>query len=210
MIKLQLLLGSASYGLTTENSDIDICIVGSGVHPIPNYNKVDVFHQSKEDFVQDILLERKKHPLLLQRLFPAEIMLDTEASKYIIDTRESVIKAQLKKIYEVHMKIGNIFTKNIDRTYHLFPKRLAYGIMFFDTMYRYAQGIPFAEAIRPEEDFRQWLLDVRNGTIDLEEIKSVCEEKKEKAESVSSFYDCDVNQDYLDTWKSYVLSLLSE
>ena len=203
MIKLQLLLGSASYGLQTQTSDTDIYIVGSGAYMVPDGNKPHIMRESKELYIQKATLEYKKHPLYLQTLFPAEFFIETEASKYILETREDVIRAQLKAVYESHITIGNKLLELSEYLYKTEPKRIAYGTMFLDTVYRYAQG-------RPEEDFKQWLLDVRAVKIPLDEILLMSDEKIKLANSVLKFYEHEPNINYLDNWKSEIFELLSE
>lgn len=210
LIKLQLLLGSASYGLRVNTSDTDLFIVGSGEYIVPEGNKPHIMRSSRELYVQKALLEYKEHPYFLQTLFPAEFMLDTDASEYVLQTREEVIKAQLQKVYKAHVTIGSGMLNKIELSHKVFPKRTAYGIMFLDTVYRYAQGVPFSEAIRPEENFRQWLLSVRNGEISLEEAKTVSAEKRRQAEAVAEFYNHGADQSFLSNWRSEMLSLLEE
>lgn len=209
MIKLQMLIGSASYGLSTETSDTDIYIVGSGGYTLPDGRKPHIIRDTKEVYVQKALLEHRKHPLFLQTLFPAAFLLDTEAAAYIRQTREAVVRAQRKKVYEAHMEIAEGLLTDAQTWYRAFPKRIAYGIMFYDTVSRYAKGADFAEAVCPD-DLQRWLLDVREGKVELGMILDMIRQKKAAAETVAAFFDRAQDEAFLQDWKAGMLGILEE
>lgn len=210
MITLQASVGSASYGLKIEGSDTDVYIIGSGSYMIPDGYKPHIIKDDAETCVSKVFLERQEHPFFLQILFPHEFLLDTAASQYILETREKLIQANLKKVYNAYLNMGKGFLSMSDILYYAVPKRIAYGNMFLDTIYKYAQGCSFEEAYYPNEDFRQWLLKVRRKEIPLEEILLINNERIKLAESVKNFYDKENDNKYIDTWRKEMLELLVE
>ena len=79
--------------------------------------------------------------------------------------------AELDRIYSAYMRKADGLSTDLEFLWKRFPKRAAYSCLFYDTMYRYAtQDISFAEAFKPNEGFKQWLLAVRRNEIPKEEI----------------------------------------
>lgn len=181
------IVGSRSYGLEIKNSDYDIVTTEqtTSKSSFPNSHYIKL---SKEDFLKTLLLLDNNY-FGIQYFFPYVVLEESNISKYILEKREEILAANLNQIYISYMKKANGLSTDLDKWYNRFPKRPAYSCLFYDTLYRYAsKNIPFQEAFKPEENFRQWLLDIRYGKIPLEDILRVNKELKDKAENVKNFY----------------------
>lgn len=181
------IVGSRSYGLEIKNSDYDIITTEQTIlnSSLPNSHYIKL---SKEDFLKRLLL-LENDAYFVQMYFPNEILDDSNTSKYILEKREEILAANLDRIYTAYMKKANGLSTDLDKWYKKFPKRPAYSCLFYDTLYRYAsKNISFQEAFKPEENFRQWLLDIRYGKIPQKDILMVNKELKTKAENVKNFY----------------------
>ena len=181
------ILGSRSYNLDLPTSDYDILVCGdfNDNTEIPHSHEI---RKMPDKFIRDILL-LNIDAYYMQTYFPSEVLVQTELVDYILKNREDIIKANLDKVYATYMKKANSLSDKLDTKGMRFPKRAIYSCLFYDTLYRYAtQNISFAEAFKPEESFRQWLLAIRRKEISKEEIIMKNEELRKKAESVSAFY----------------------
>lgn len=179
--------GSRSYGLETENSDYDVILSSEAEAELP-YKHAHNIKMTEDKFLEKLLL-LDNDAYYLQYYFPNEILDNSETTKYILENRESIIRANLDRIYSAYMKKANGLSTDLELWWKQFPKRAAYSCLFYDTLHRYAtRDISFAEAFRPEENFRQWLLAVRRREIQKEEILERNAELRKKAESVAGFY----------------------
>ena len=181
------IVGSRSYGLEIKNSDYDIITTEQTIlnSSLPNSHYIKL---SKEDFLKTLLL-LDNNSFGIQYFFPYMILEESNISKYILEKREEILAANLNQVYISYMKKANGLSTDLDKWYKKFPKRPAYSCLFYDTLYRYAsKNISFQEAFKPEENFRQWLLDIRYGKIPLENILRINKELKTKAENVKNFY----------------------
>ena len=177
------IVGSRSYGLEIKNSDYDIVTTEQTIlnSSLPNSHYIKL---SKEDFLKKLLL-LDNNCFGIQYFFPYMVLEESNISKYILEKREEILAANLNKIYISYMNKANGLSTDLDKWYKKFPKRPAYSCLF----YRYAsKNISFQEAFKPEENFRQWLLDIRYGKIPLEDILMVNKELKTKSENVKNFY----------------------
>lgn len=179
--------GSRSYGIETEASDYDI-VLSSAVDAALPCDRAHNINLTEERFLRRLLL-LENNAYYMQICFPKEILNDSETAKYIMENRESIVRANLDRIYSAYIRKADGLSRNLDDLWERYPKRPAYSCLFYDTLHRFAtRDISFAEAFRPEEDFRQWLLAVRRREIQKEEILNRNAELREKAESVAGFY----------------------
>ena len=78
----------------------------------------------------------------------------------------------------------------------------------FDTLARYAQGIPFAQAFKPGEEMRQKLLAMRRCELPLEAALAINSEVRNRAEKSAGFYRKSVDNQYLSNAKRELERLL--
>lgn len=187
-IYYEILAGSRSYGLNIPDSDIDICRVTDFWDLTSHDGNIHFIQMPREEFVSRTLCKRDS-VYYLQWMFPAKVNTPGEIERFIMENREQIILAQPKRILELHMTAADGFALYPEHYYSRFPKRVAYSTLFYDTVARYATGIPFAEAIRPEEDLRQQLLAMRLHEMPLEEAVKLNENSKRRALAVADWYD---------------------
>ena len=161
--------GSRSYGIEIEVSDYDI-VLSSAVDAELPCDRAHNIKLTEEQFLKRLLL-LDSNAYYLQICFPHKFLIDSETSRYILGNRENIVRANLDRIYSAYMRKADGLSTDLEFLWKRFPKRAAYSCLFYDTMHRYAtQDISFAEAFKPNEGFRQWLLAVRRNEIPKEEI----------------------------------------
>lgn len=161
--------GSRSYGLETETSDYDVVLSSIVDAELPNCRAHNI-KLSEDQFLKRLLL-LENDAAYVQILYPRELLIDTETVRYILKNRESIIRANLDRIYSAYMRKADGLSTDLEIWWKQYPKRAAYSCLFYNTLHRFAtQDILFEEAFKPNEDFRQWLLAVRRNEIPKEEI----------------------------------------
>lgn len=161
--------GSRSYGVETEASDYDI-VLSSAVDAALPCERAHNIKLTEEQFLRRLLL-LENNAYYMQICFPKEILDDSNTAKYIMENRESIVRANLDRIYSAYIGKADGLSWHLEDLWERYPKRAVYSCLFYDTLHRYAtQDISFAEAFKPNEDFRQWLLAVRRNEIPKEEI----------------------------------------
>ena len=179
--------GSRSYGIETEASDYDIVLSSATDAALP-CDRAHNIPLTEERFLRRLLL-LENNAYYMQICFPKEILDDSETAKYILENRESIVRANLDRIYSAYVGKAGGLARHLEDLWERYPKRPAYSCLFYDTLHRFAtRDISFAEAFRPDENFRQWLLAVRRKEIPKDEILSRNAELRKKAESVAGFY----------------------
>lgn len=205
----QAIIGSRCYGLEINSSDLDILIVGTSNLNIPS-GKIHSIILSKEEFISEVFMEINPHPFWMQTIYPSEFLLNNELSEYILNNRERYISANRSKIYHSYIDKASAIASMIDIFYENNPKPYAYCILWFTTLARYASGISFSEAIKPDSSTRQFLIDMRNKLVSLENAKSALEEARQSANSVSEFYNVPPDLNYLQEFRSTLDSLFDK
>ena len=145
--------GSRSYGIETEASDYDI-VLSSAVDAVLPCERAHNIKLTEEQFLRRLLL-LENNAYYMQICFPKEILDDSETAKYIIENRESIVRANLDRIYSAYIGKADGLSWHLEDLWERYPKRPAYSCLFYDTLHRFAtRDISFAEAFRPEDDFR--------------------------------------------------------
>lgn len=153
VIYYEAIVGSRCYGLELPDSDVDIARVSEGFAERKFTGIVHNIQIPREMFFEQVTYE-EYCPYMAQWFFPAEIISTGDTTNFILEHREKIISANLPAIYEIHMKHANGLVIRAEQCYPDISKRIAYAILYYDTIVRYAADIPFEEAIKPEEDMR--------------------------------------------------------
>ena len=175
------IVGSRTYGLEIENSDIDLAVVT----PSLDYKEegYDVHTRSPERFISrynKTIINWVAH----QWLFPAEFLLENDLSKWIKENREDFIKAILPEFYNSHLlAIDRFFQRGGPHS-----KYVARAIHFRNVFVNYAEGMTFEEALKPQGANRDFLLDIRKGKVPISQILNVNATAKARLLSVEDFY----------------------
>lgn len=136
------IVGSRTYGLEVENSDIDLAVVT----PSLDYKEegYDVHTRSPEWFISrynKTIMNWVGH----HWLFPAEFLLENDLSKWIKENREDFFKAILPEFYNSHLLAINRFLQRGGPH----SKYVARAIHFRNMFVNYAEGMTFEEALKP-------------------------------------------------------------
>lgn len=200
----EIIAGSRCYGLNIDGSDIDLCRV-SDTWDIRGHNgQYHLIQVPRSEFADRAML-LKETPVYIQWLFPYEVRKPGEVWEFLLKERENIVSAARKRVWDLHICAADGMALYPDHYYDRVPKRLAYSTLFYDTLARYASGIPFAQAIRPEEDMRQVLLAMRRHELSLDEALSYNREAQSRAKAISLFYDKEPDWAYLEKVKSSLL-----
>lgn len=179
------IIGSRTYGLETEESDVDLAIVSSVVQDKQLYlsQGFDMYHYTPEEFVSRIV----NSSILwvdYQWLFPHEFCLKNNLIEWIKENREEMIKAVLPTLYQSHFCIyGSNSYKN-----SIYHKRVIRAIHFHNMLVEYAEGAKFEDAIKAKGDTKNFLLAAREGKAPVKRLLEVEKNTKARAEAVVDFY----------------------
>lgn len=207
MTYYEIIAGSRCYGLNIEGSDIDLCRVADSWNTAGHEGSYHVIQVPREEFADRVMLLRET-PLYAQWLFPHEVLVPGDVWGLILDKRERIVLAARKRVWETHFQFAEGMSLYPEHYYPRFPKRLAYSTLFYDMLARYAAGVPFAQAIRPEEETRQTLLAMRRKELPLEDAIAQNQDARRRAEQVSRFYDAEPDMGYLEQVSRDFCSLL--
>lgn len=179
------IVGSRSYGLDIASSDTDIAVV---LTKQPRQMYFRKYGCCALLWTPDELAALRKGSY--QRwvdytmLFPHEFCVENDLSKWIAEHREEMVKAMLPGIYETYMSACKDFVRNPNGL----NKYPMYAIHFRNMLANYAEGMTFAEALKPQGADRIFLLSVRNGIAQKELVIEANAKARERAKAVAGFY----------------------
>lgn len=175
------IVGSRTYGLDVEESDVDLGVIASSF----DYKEegYDTHSLTPEYFIS-----RFSRPVINwvthQWLFPAEFLLENDLSKWIQENREDFVKAILPEYYNSHLlAIDRFFQRGGPHS-----KYVARAIHFRNMFVNYAEGMTFEEALKPQGANRDFLLDIRKGKVPVSQILNANATAKARLLSVEDFY----------------------
>lgn len=188
-------VGSATFGLNTPESDVDIGMVTTDFSgPVHDGNK-HYIRVWPGQFCDALL--RLDHVQWLQWLYPARVIEAGELGAWISANGERLIAANRASVYDAYMRMARRLRARAPSYYPAATKMMVYSTLHYDTIARYAAGIPFAKAIRPDEDMRQLLLAMRRRELPLAEAMAINDDAKARAEAAESRFGSIVDADYL-------------
>lgn len=207
MIYYEIIAGSRCYGLNIESSDIDLCRVSNSWNTTGHENNYHVIQVPRKEFVDRAMLLRET-PLYIQWLFPYEVVTPGVVWDFILDRRDEFVFSVRRRVWDLHFCAADGLSLYPEHYYPRFPKRLAYSTLFYDTLARYASGVPFAQAIRPDEEMRQVLLAMRRKELPLTEAVARNQEARRRAENAAGFYERELDTSFLEQTGQELRSLL--
>lgn len=188
MIYHECIAGSRAYGLEIEGSDIDVCRIADSWNTAGHDGEKHIIQVPREEFVDRAVLQRET-PLYIQWWFPFEINTPGALSEYMIENRESVVRASKKRVWELHIRTARGLSEHPEHYYPRFPKRLAYSTHYYDMLAKYAAGEPFVNAIRASGDMREALIAMRKNELPLKEVIAINTDARDRAEACADWYD---------------------
>ena len=207
MIYYEAVVGSRCFGLELPNSDVDIARIADDWSERKHEGRKHYLQRPRE-VVLSWLTYETMFPHSFQWLFPAEVISSGAVTDFLVAHREEFISANLPAVWEVFWTMGNGLRANASQYYQQFPKRLTYSTLRFDTLARFAQGVPFAQAFKPGEEMRQKLLAMRRCELPLEAALAINSEVRNRAEKSAGFYRKSVDNQYLSNAKRELERLL--
>ena len=178
--------GSRAHGIEIEESDVDLYRVGSPeLHTMQDgYNLIQIL---LDDFVRRLFVQRKcGHDL--QLLYPLEMKVDNDLTRCILQSRDSVIEAIRPTVYDALMDHAARLCVEPEWLYPIFPKRLTYALLFYSILSNYADGMPFAQAMRPDGILHDRLIAIRKHKPELDEVMEWISAARTGADEAKGFY----------------------
>lgn len=179
------IVGSRSYGLNVDGSDVDLAIVSDKQLDNATFRKdgYDLYLCTPDDLA--VLRQGSCHTWWdWTRLFPHEFCIKNDLSSWIEENREEMVKALLPEIYEAYTTACADFIRHANGK----NKRIMYAIHFRNMLANYAEGMTFAEALKPPGAYRGFLLSVRKGNAPAELVLEENAKARERAKAVAGFY----------------------
>lgn len=192
----EIIAGSRCYGLNIETSDIDLCRVSDSWNITGHNGEYHLIQVPRIEFAERAILLRE-NPIYIQWLFPYKVLKPGMIWEFLLEQRENIVSAAKKRIWDLHTHAANCMSLYPEHYYDRVPKRLAYSTLFYNILTRYASGVPFSQAIRPEKEMQQILLAIRQKELPLNEVIMLNQEAKKKLENVALFYDQDPDISFL-------------
>lgn len=191
-------VGSRAFGLETEHSDIDLFRVGFG--PPPTVERGHCYNLSPEAALRQILAEVPSASLrLLAAMFPASSS-GGPVAEYLQQERDELVRQTRCRYYAASLQRAELFWgRNAEVNYRekralKFPM---YAVFLYRVIADYANGVPMAECLRPEGEWRDWLLAVRRGEIPFPELLSRKRELHKRALGVEPFWTRPGDENYI-------------
>lgn len=184
MTYYEVIAGSRSYGLELPESDVDRCRVADDWQ-ISTEGRENLIQVTRQEFL-DRVFGRRGNAYYLQWLYPAQICSDNEVSRWLLEHRETITRAQSLLVWKTLTAHAQRLEQFAGGLYQRYPKRLAYATLFYHIAARFGEGEPFAQAHRPEEALRRELLGMRLGEVSLEDGLAECAIQKTRAFAVQT------------------------
>lgn len=206
-MKYLALVGSRSYGLELDGSDYDYFIVGNAAAPIPEKY---CFQKTPEEMLKQLLL-RWEHPYALMPFFSPQIEADEKTKTLIIDSREWLVASFRKRLYTTYKSMAESFLQYDAAQSAYYAKMNAYGLLWLDTLARYAKGETFAAAHLPSESIKPFLQAIRvQSEIAIAQIPAVKQDLLSRAEDLFDFYDAEEDTPLIAKFEADFNSILED
>lgn len=195
----QAIVGSRAHGIETAASDVDVVTFGG------EFLRYEAgFQNGRNDFSYPSRVlsawtagDGPAPWYAMQCLFPEKILTDNELSRFIAEHREALVSAQLPGLYRVLWDRAEGLGQDADWLYASCPKRMTYSTLLYSTLANYAEGMPFAQAHRPEGELHDFLVGMRLREVPLEEALARNERERIRAKKVSSFFQKSISPEIL-------------
>lgn len=207
MKKYEAIIGSRCFDLALPESDTDIAVVGDDWEVRHTLEGKHIMQCPQTHFI-DIVTYRKKFIHAHQWLFPAQYLSSGALVSYLLEHRERIITANLSEVWRVNWDTAVSLRQSAEHYYNAFPKRLVYSTLRFETLSRYAAGLPFAEAYKPSRRLHPLLMTMRRGELSISDALRINTEMMKAAEQSADFYKADTDDTFLNTAREELIQLL--
>ena len=165
MIFYEGIVGSRSSNLNLSDSDYDF-LTCSSCKKESSYDK-NIFPNSSHLLYLDpncffnkiCLTDYVAHNV--QCFFPKEVFIETEVTRYIIENRERILRANSLKLFNSlffycnHLSEKGVFSYN-------YKKRLVYSLLYSNLLLKYTNNdVTFEELFCSKDDWHEYLLSIR-------------------------------------------------
>lgn len=183
------IVGSRSHGIEIPESDLDISIVkvSNTLYKTTIHDNINNLISSESKFISDMF---SPYPnwYFSQYLFPKEFIDNNALTDYIKSNREAIMFERRDVLYNVLIRNASASATFFNQLYDKRPKRAAYSILFYSILANYADGMPFAQAHKPDGELHDFLVNIRLGQIPVEEALARKELERLRVEKAKNFY----------------------
>lgn len=183
------IVGSCSHGIEIPRSDTDVCLIDHtfSTRRSAFANGENVFEWSVSN-LSEVMRMGSPPWYVYQILFPEKFLEETPLSQYIEQNRNRIIKAKHPSVYKTLFERAKSLEYFSDVCYERFPKRMCYSTLLYSLLANYAEGMPFAQAHRPEGELHDFLIGMRLGKVPLDEAVTRNQSERIRAEKAAGFY----------------------
>ena len=190
------LTGSRQFGINTECSDIDYTVITSNPTKLLKERvRGEDIHCFKPEVFLHLIFEDERHPDTWRALYAlfSRPIIQTEFSKYFLLHREQIVQSNLPRFSTIFLEYIKHISAQGNNKIPLgkqFPKRTITSMIFLNAYIRYAtENISFEEAFKLSEEFKEYLIGIRNKRVPYEDQMDRLNSMLKQAEEVKGFYD---------------------
>lgn len=196
MLNNLFIIGSRSYALDIESSDIDQIEIWDGPYKLSydkstNINLIQVNRNEVPKRMVDV------DHAYLQWWFPAEFLAEDGLTEFVLAERERFARERRGYIYRRLFDHADGLWTHSDWLYKGYPKRLAYSTLFYAIPARYAEGRTFAKAHRMDGELREQLLAMRRHEMELAEAQEINREWRRRAVECAGWFEAVEDGEYV-------------
>lgn len=197
------IVGSRSYGLQTDRSDIDLGYVNDGFLGTSHDGKIHYIQETIDFFVNDIT---NISPRAAQWLFPEKSC--GLLSIWLMREREALVHAQRNTLFDTYTKKAYHLSQYAKDLYLAFPKRLTYSTLYYATLARYAADMPFEIASKPDGELREKLLTMKKREMSPSDAARINSDARREALIVAGKYKSPRDEKYLQCCQEKICAIM--
>ncbi len=135
-------------------------------------------------------------------------VIETDFSNYLLANREKLFASNLPRFSSIFLTYIDVLRSN-ETLNKQNQKRIIHLLICVNAYIRYAtENILFIEAFEPQEDLKQFILDIRHGLISYEEQMSKLQPMLDQLEQVKDFYNKEPDLETFYEIKKEMMTLL--
>lgn len=183
--------GSRSHDLALPFSDYDIIYCANYANTINiDLNPNHIITVTPQKLFQRLSLQRKM-ACDLQLFFPEQILIETDLSQYLFQTREDLIQENKITVYDMYLFFCNYFNRKLnDPQHYRYNKNITNACLYCDILNAYKNNdISFEEVftLKHNPELKQWILEARLNHIPVQDMQ---QRYKELYLNAKQCFDC--------------------
>ena len=210
-VYLDSIVGSNSFNLQTDKSDIDEYILFKGdvvfVDSIEKDKKIDYHFTNVNNFLNKLYSKETIHNEI-QLFTPFEIVQQSDVQDFLINTRESWVKANQYFVLSSFFRKGESILGHFEDSWKIYPKQLMTAARLLHTICCYSKNNDWRSASFIKEEDRSFFFDIRQKKLSKENTYDKLLKLKNAAQECLSKICEDDNKKYNEYWIKNMRALL--